>query len=129
MDGEIRIINSKVKESLSYTVKIIKNKKIIYNENKEGIKSMTKEGLLNEIIIKLYKKFKSDDENFKLNLKINYKDYIRKINIMFSKFNDYIKRTETYDPKSNDIEMVKLHKEFTLNIEMLEIKDNIILNE
>ena len=129
MDGEIRIINSKVKESLSYTVKIIKNKKIIYNENKEEIKSMTKEGLLNEIIIKLYKKFKSDDENFKLNLKINYKDYIRKINIMFSKFNDYIKRTETYDPKSNDIEMVKLHKEFTLNIEMLEIKDNIILNE
>jgi hypothetical protein len=68
-----------------------------------------------------------DNEDFRLKLKINYKEYVKKINIMFSKFNDYIKKTETYDPKSNDIEMVKLHKEFTLNIEMLEIKDNIKL--
>jgi hypothetical protein len=62
-------------------------------------------------------------------MKINYKDYVKKFNIMISKFTDYIKKAESYDPKTNDIEMVKLHKEFTMNIEILEIKDNIILIE
>jgi len=132
MEGTIRIIDSKVKdkEGIYYTIKINNKKKIIYNEdNKEGIKSMTKDKLLNDLLIKLYKKFKSEDENFKLNLKINYKSYINKYNIMISKFNNYIKKAETYDPRTNDIEMVKLHKEFSSNIEILEIKDNIRLIE
>ena len=38
-----------------------------------------------------------------------------------------MKRTEKYDPKSNDIGMIKLHKEFTDKIELLELKDNIKL--
>jgi DNA polymerase elongation subunit (family B) len=130
MDGEIRIINSKIKEGLCYSIKINMNKKVIYTEdNKDIIKSITKDKLLNELLIKLHKKFKSEDVNFKLNMKINYKDYVKKFNIMISKFNNYIKKAESYDPKTNDIEMVKLHKEFTMNIEILEIKDNIILIE
>ena len=128
MEGEIRIINSKVKEGLCYNVKIIKNKKIIYNEdNKEGIKGITKDILLDELLIKIYKKLKEDDENFKLTIKINYKEYVKKFNILLSKYTDYMKRTEKYDPKSNDIGMVKLHKEFTDKIDILELKDNIKL--
>ena len=130
LDGEIRIINSKIKEGLCYSIKINKNKKVIYTEdNKDIIKSITKDKLLNELLIKLHKKFKSEDVEFKLNLKINYKDYVKKFNIMISKFNNYIKKAESYDPKTNDIEMVKLHKEFSINIEILEIKNNITLIE
>lgn len=98
-------------------------------DNKDGIKSITKDKLLNDLLIKLYKKFKGEDENFKLNLKINYKAYVNKFNIMVSKLNTYTKKAEKYDPKTNDIEMVKLHKEFSSNIEILEIKDNIKLIE
>ena len=128
MEGEIRIINSKVKEGLCYNIKIIKNKKLIYNEdNKEGIKEITKDILLDELLIKIYKKFKEDDENFKLTIKINYKEYVKKFNILLSKYADYMKRTEKYDPKTNDIGIVKLHKEFTEKIKLLELKNNIKL--
>jgi DNA polymerase elongation subunit (family B) len=131
MEGEIRIINSKAKDGLCYNIKVNNNsKKIIYkDENNDGIKSITKDKLLNELIIKMYKKLKSEDENFRLNLRINYKDYIKKYNMLISKLNDYIKRTEKYDPKTNDIEMVKIHKELNENIDILEIKDNITLIE
>ena len=38
-----------------------------------------------------------------------------------------MKRTEKYDPKTNDIGIVKLHKEFTEKIKLLELKNNIKL--
>jgi hypothetical protein len=36
---------------------------------------MTKDKILDDLLIKLYKKFKSENAEFKLDIKINYKDF------------------------------------------------------
>ena len=126
LKGEIRIIHSKIKDSITYTINITRNGKKEYNEeNKDGIKSITKDKLLNELLIKIYNKYKLE----KIEIKINYKDYIKKFNNLICKYNDYMKRMETYDKSTNNIEMIKLHKELGDNAEILEIKNNIKLIE
>ena len=128
MTGEIRIINSKVKESITYSIKIMLGGKIIYSEeNKEGIKSITKDKILDDLLIKLYKKFKKENAEFKLDIKINYKDYIKKFNILLNIFNDYSIKAKEYDRLTNDIGLIKTHKELSDNAYILEIKDNINL--
>jgi len=128
MTGEIRIVNSKVKESITYSLKIMLGGKIIYSEeNKEGIKSITKDKILDDLLIKLYKKFKKENAEFKLDIKINYKDYIKKFNILLNKYNDYSKKAKEYDRLTNDIGLIKTHKELSDNAHILEIKDNINL--
>jgi DNA polymerase elongation subunit (family B) len=124
--GEIRIIHSKIKECITYTIKIIKNGKIDYiEENKDGIKEISKDLLLNNLLIKIYNKYKTD----KLEIKINYKDYIKKFNNLLCKYNDYMEKMDKYDKTSNDISIIKLHKELGENAEILEIKNNIKLIE
>jgi hypothetical protein len=128
MTGEIRIVNSKVKESITYSIKIMLGRNIIYSEeNKEGIKSITKDKILDDLLIKLYKKFKKENAEFKLDIKINYKDYIKKFNILLNKYNDYSKKAKEYDRLTNDIGLIKTHKELSDNAHILEIKDNINL--
>jgi len=131
MTGEIRIINDKKLEGIKYTIKIMKNDKIIYKEdnNNNIIKSVKKEDILNEILIKLHDKYKKENENYKINMKINYMDYIRKFKLFIAKYEDYKTRAKNHDNKTNDIEMVKLHKEFSNKIDLLSIKENIILLE
>ena len=126
-NGTIRIVNSKIKDSITYTIKIVNEKnKVIYNkEDKEGVKSITKDKLLNDLLLTIYKEFK----NSKITIKINYKEYVKKINYLICKYDEYKKKMENYDKKTNDIELVKIHKELNDNIEILEIKDNIKIIE
>ncbi len=127
LNGEIRIINDKKLEGIKYTIKIMKNDKIIYKEdnNNNIIKSLKKDEILDDILIKLHKKYKDDI----IKMKINYLDYVRKFNILIAKYEDYKNRAKKYDVNSNDIEMVKLHKEFSNKIDLLAIKDNIKIIE
>ena len=128
MIGEIKIVNSKVKETITYSIKIISGGINIYKEeNKDGIKTMTKDKILDELLIKLYKKFKKENPEFKLDIKINYKEYIKKFNILITKYNNYVEKAKDYNPLLNDIGTVKIHKELSDNIDILEIKDNINL--
>ena len=122
--GEIKIINSKIKDGLCYTIKIINNNgEIIMNESKEGIKDTTKDKLLNELLINIHK----NNKDIIIDIKINYKDYIKKFNLMVSKYNELIIQANKFDKKNNDIGLIKLHKEIADNAELLEIKDYIKL--
>ena len=128
MMGEIKIVNSKIKEAITYSIKITLDGKIIYTEeNKEGIKTMTKEKILDDLLIKLYKKYKSENAEFKLDIKINYKDYIKKFNLLLNKYINYLEKAKDYNPLSNDIGLFKIQKELSDNENILEIKDNINL--
>ena len=128
MTGEIKIVNSKIKEAITYSIKIILEGKNIYTEeNKEGIKEITKDKLLDDLLIKLYKKFKAENPEFKLDIKINYKDYVKKFNLLLNKYINYIEKAKDYDPLTNDIGIIKTHKELSNNAHILEIKDNINL--
>jgi DNA polymerase elongation subunit (family B) len=128
MTGEIKILNSKAKEAITYSIKIMSGSAIIYNEeNKDGIKTITKDKILDDLLIKIYKKYKTENPEFKLNIKINYKDYIKKFNLLLNKYNDYIEKAKDYNPLLNDISIVKMQKEISDNRFILEIKDNITL--
>ena len=128
MTGEIKIVNSKAKEAITYSIKIISGSSIIYNEeNKDGIKTITKEKILDDLLIKLYKKFKKDNPEFKLDIKINYKDYIKKFNLLLNKYINYVSKAKDYNPLLNDIGLFKIQKELSDNADILEIKDNINL--
>jgi hypothetical protein len=122
--GEIRIVNSKVKEGLCYSIKIMKNSKNIYSkENKEGIKDITKDKLLDNLLLEIYKKF----TDIKIEIKINYKEYVKNFNMLISKYNEFKRRAATFDSKNNDIGLIKLQKELQNNLYILEISDRIAL--
>jgi hypothetical protein len=124
--GDIKVINSKVKDGLTYSVKIIKDGKNLYsNENKEGIKEITKDKLLDDLLLETYKKFK--DVDIKIEIKINFKDYVKKFNLLVSKYDEFKKRAAAFDSKSNDIGLIKLQKELQNNLYILEISDKITL--
>jgi len=124
--GDIKIINSKVKEGLCYSIKIMKDNKNLYSkENKEGVKDITKDKLLDDLLLETYKKFK--DVDIKIEIKINYKDYVKKFNLLVSKYDEFKKRAEAFDRKSNDIGLIKLQKELQNNLYILEISDKITL--
>ena len=128
MTGEIKILNSKAKEAITYSIKIMSGSVIIYNEeNKDGIKTITKDKILDDLLIKLYDKYKKENPEFKLDIKINYKDYIKKFNLLINKYNDYVKKAKDYNPLLNDIGIVKMQKEISENRHILQIKDNITL--
>ena len=125
--GTIRIVNSKIKDSITYNIKIVDEKnKVIYNkEDKEGVKSITKDKLLNDLLLNIYKEFKKS----KITIKINYKEYVKKFNDLIYKYDEYKKKFENYDKKTNDIQLVKIHKEINENMDILKIKDNIKIIE
>lgn len=122
-NGEIKIINSKVKNGLCYSVKIIKNGEVIMNESKEGITDNTKDKLLNMLLIRIHK----ENKDIRMKIKINYKDYVKKFNILVSKYDEFIERAGKFDKKNNDISLIKLQKEIIDNASLLEIKDYITL--
>ena len=126
MTGEIRIVKSKIKDAITYSIKIMLENKNIYNEeNKDGIKTITKDKILDDLLIKLYKKYKTENPEFKMNIKINYKEYVKKFNLLLNKYINYIEKTKDYNPLLNDISIIKIHKELSDNADILEIKDNI----
>jgi hypothetical protein len=122
-NGEIKIINSKVKNGLCYNVKIVKNGEVIMNESKEGITDNTKDKLLNMLLIRIHK----ENKDIRMKIKINYKDYVKKFNILVSKYDEFIERAGKFDKKNNDISLIKLQKEIIDNASLLEIKDYITL--
>jgi len=77
----------------------------------------------------LHDKYKKENEDYKINMKINYLDYVRKFKLFITRYEDYKIRSKNHDSRTNDIEMVKLHKEFSDKIDLLAIKDNIKLIE
>ena len=62
-----------------------------------------------------------------MKIKINYKDYVKKFNILVSKYDEFIERAGKFDKKNNDISLIKLQKEIIDNASLLEIKDYITL--
>jgi DNA polymerase elongation subunit (family B) len=122
-NGEIKIINSKVKNGLCYNVKIVKNGEVIMNESKESITDNTKDKLLNMLLIRIHK----ENKDIRMKIKINYKDYVKKFNILVSKYDEFIERAGKFDKKNNDISLIKLQKEIIDNASLLEIKDYITL--
>jgi DNA polymerase elongation subunit (family B) len=126
-NGVIRIVQSKIKNSITYNIKITdeKNKVVYSKEDKEGVKSITKDKLLNELLLTIYKEFKKSN----IIMKINYKEYVKKFNYLICKYDEYKKKMETYDKKTNDLEIIKIHKELNDNLEIMQIKDNIKIVE
>ena len=122
--GDIKIVDSKVKDGICYKIVIKKADKIIYKDEKEGIKNTTKDNVLKELLVDIYNKHK--DNVIKITL--NYKAFIKYYTSIKSKYAEFISLGEI-DPKNNDIAITKLQKEIILNENMIKIKDNIILIE
>ena len=122
--GDIKIVDSKVKDGICYKIVIKKDDKIIYKDEKDGIKSTTKDKVVKELLVDIYNKHK--DNVIKITL--NYKAFIKYYTSIKSKYAEFISLGEI-DPKNNDISITKLQKEIILNEDMIKIKDNIILIE
>jgi large subunit ribosomal protein L10e len=58
---------------------------------------------------------------------IPVKDYVKKFNLLLNKYKNYVEKAKDYDPLTNDIGIIKIHKELSENAHILEIKDNINL--
>jgi hypothetical protein len=80
---------------------------------------------LDDLLLEIYKNFKEVD--IKIEIKINYKEYVKKFNLLVSKYDEFKKRAEVFDRKSNDIGLVKLQKELQNSLYILEISDKIAL--
>jgi hypothetical protein len=52
---------------------------------------------------------------------------VKKFNLLVSKYDEFKKRAEVFDRKSNDIGLVKLQKELQNSLYILEISDKIAL--
>jgi len=122
--GDIKIVDSKVKEGICYKLVIKKDDKIIYKDEKEGIKNSTKDIVIKELLVSLYEKYK--DNVIKITL--NNKPFIKYYANIKTKYAEFIALGQI-DPKNNDISITKLQKEIFINENMIKIKDNIILIE
>ena len=140
LTGDFKIIDSKVKNSISYKVIIKKDSKVIYTDEKEFIKEeatidkdkkkkkpteeLTKDKIIRKVLSEIYEKHK---ENV-IKLTLNYKGFIKYYSEIKSKYNEFIAMGEV-DPANNDISITKLQKEMFINEDMIKIKDNIVLVE
>jgi DNA polymerase elongation subunit (family B) len=119
--GEIKIIESKVKKSIGYKVKITKDDKIIYSEEKENSEeTMTKDKILRMILIDVYNKHKTNI----IKMKINCKPFIKDYRILLAKYNEL---TAMKDINKNDVGIRTTINLITKNKDLIEIKDNIII--
>jgi len=120
-NGEMKIIESKVKECITYKINIKdKNGKNIYKD--EGnTKEMSKEKI---ILIKLKEIYKNVKGVMKI--KINYKKFIKDYKLLLAKFK-YVDKLPNIN--KTDVGIAKMISEITANRELLEIKDRIILEE
>jgi hypothetical protein len=75
------------------------------------------------LLIRIHK----ENKDIRMKIKINYKDYVKKFNILVSKYDEFIERAGKFDKKNNDISLIKLQKEIIDNASLLEIKDYITL--
>ncbi len=114
--GEIRITESKVKKTISFKVKVNS-----YKKEGELPVTETKEKILKKLLVEIYDKFPES----KMEIKINYKSFIKDYNSFKVKYNQLAESSTI----SNDIGKIKIQNELINNPEFIKIKDNIILTE
>lgn len=114
--GEIRITESKVKKTISFKVKVNS-----YKKEGELPVTETKEKILKKLLAEIYDKFPES----KMEIKINYKSFIKDYNSFKVKYNQLAESSTI----SNDIGKIKMQNELINNPEFIKIKDNIILTE
>ena len=114
--GEIRITESKVKKTISFKVKVNS-----YKKEGELPVTETKEKILKKLLVEIYDKFPES----KMEIKINYKSFIKDYNSFKVKYNQLAESSTI----SNDFGKIKMQNELINNPEFIKIKDNIILTE
>ena len=117
LTGEIRITESKAKKTISFKVKVCD-----YKKEGELPVSETKEKILKKLLVEIYDKYSGN----KIEIKINYKAFIKEYNLFKAKYQQLSEMTSTI---ANDIGKIKLQNELIINQEFIKIKDNIILIE
>ena len=120
-EGEMKIIESKVKECITFKI-MIKDKmgKIIYKD--EGnTKDLTKDKLIILKLKEIYMKV-----NGIMKIKLNYKKFIKDYKLIIAKFKYVDKLTNI---NRTDVGIAKMISEITSNQDIIELKNKIILVE
>jgi DNA polymerase delta subunit 1 len=126
MNGEMKVVESKVKECVKFKIVIKdKNGKDIYKDEGEA-KEITKDKLITNKLGEIYKKL--TDNQGKISIKINYKKFIKDYKVLIAKYKLLEKMGEKKINKA-DIATVKLTNEVMSNMDLLKVKDKIILIE
>ena len=112
--GEIRITESKANKIISYKVKI--GKTIIQGEVSSN---ETKDKILKNLLLDIY----NNNSNKIIELKLNYKAFIKEYSYFKTKYNNLI------ESKEIGISQIKEQNELINNEIFIKIKDNIILTE
>jgi len=121
--GEIKIIESKVKETINYKLKITKDDKTIYSDEKENNdKTMTKDKIIKQILNDLYERFKTNI----IKIKINCKPFIKEYKTIITKYNEI---SSMKDINKNDVGIRNTINLLTKNQDLIKIKDSIIFIE
>jgi len=120
-EGDMKIIESKVKECITFKI-VIKDKKgkIIYKDD-GNTKEMTKDKLIIMKLKEIYEKV-----NGITKIKLNNKKFIKDYKILIAKFK-YVDKLGKIS--KTDVGIVKMINEISTNRELLELKDKIILDE
>ena len=115
--GEIKITENKKTKIITYKIKL---EKLI--EEGKGNEGETKDKIITKILLNIYEKNKSKI----IEIKLNYKSYIRDYNNFKFKCKDIQSIEEGKQP---NLAQVKYMNDIANNPEFLKIKDNIILIE
>jgi DNA polymerase delta subunit 1 len=124
LTGTIKIIESKVKKTISYKIEVFKGNNMIYNKSDEiSCDLTTKDKMTRKVLMEVYKKYESNV----IKLKINYKQFIKDYNSLIASFNQM---TAMNDVKTkNDVSISTNLNKFANFKDLIEIKDNVILVE
>jgi hypothetical protein len=120
-DGDMKVIESKVKECITFKI-VIKDKKgkVIYKD--EGItKDMSKDKLIINKLTEIYNKV-----NGIMKIKLNNKKFIKDYKLLIAKFK-YVDKLSNIN--KTDVGIAKMISEITSNKGLLELKNKIILVE
>ena len=120
-DGDMKVIESKVKECITFKI-VIKDKKgkVIYKD--EGnTKEMTKDKLIINKLTEIYSKV-----NGTMKIKLNHKKFIKDYKLLIAKFK-YVDKLSKIN--NTDVGIAKMITEITSNRDLLELKNKIILIE
>jgi len=125
LEGDLRIIESKVKNCITYKIKINDTTgKILYkNEGENNDKLMTKDKIIRKLLKEIYDKYK----NRVIKIKLNNKQFIKDYKILIANYNE-INNIE-HLKNNNDSNKNKIINDIINKKDLIEIKDNIILIE
>jgi len=125
LTGDLKVLENKTKDKITYKLKIMKKGKTIETMENQIDTKDGKDKIIKNILMEISEKYKE----VKINIKLNYKAFIKNYNIYLGK----IKQLEAMKDESNitDISVIKLQNDVisVKNKEFFKIKDNIILDE